>query len=616
MAYRFARSAALETAAARLATVAEAFAQPAQMGPAWARLARGIAASRAVIGVVQSDGRQVDDAVGRQFREFFADTMQSIAVDVRRLDGRLLYSETSPRAQAMLALGTGGASDVGAPRFVGRPAESVPPLPDSLRLGRTYADTAPSTSTLYMRGGHVLYERAVPIRDSGRVVAHIVEVRKMALTAATQRQLSRLVGSNAALIMGNEDGSLWFDLQNSVAQQGPLHIAPEYSRAGRRWMSATVHLPAAPWILSVEFPVDEVLAPVRQLGRKLFAVGLVVVLVGIVISERLSRRLTNPLTRLTVAAENIAAGDRVTRGFELRRRDEIGRLSRAFSVMADSIRETHDTLEHTIGHRTGELHTALGRLRETQEELLRKERLATLGQLSSSIAHELRNPLGVMTNALYYLEAVLHDAPPKVHDHLGKLRTQVHLSESIIRGLLDATRVSIVEPSEVDVAALLDQTLARVDVPGSIRVERLVAPDLPRMRADAVQIGQVLVNLLSNAVQAMDQSGGVLSIRAAHDNGRVNISVTDTGPGIPPEHRQKIFEPLFTTKARGIGLGLAVCRTLTHANGGELVVEDNPGGGARFSIRIPSATATSDGRAGTVTTESPPHGTSRLVSSA
>jgi signal transduction histidine kinase len=136
------------------------------------------------------------------------------------------------------------------------------------------------------------------------------------------------------------------------------------------------------------------------------------------------------------------------------------------------------------------------------------------------------------------------------------------------------------------------------------------------MRADPVQIGQVVVNLLSNAIQAMDQSG-VLSVHAAYDAGRIVITVADTGPGVPAEYRQKIFEPLFTTRARGIGLGLSVSRTLTHANGGELIVEDNPGGGARFSVRLPAATAASDGRvADTSMTESPPHGHARLVSSA
>src|SRR5262249_9572575 len=145
----------------------------------------------------------------------------------------------------------------------------------------------------------------------------------------------------------------------------------------------------------------------------------------------LSRWLTVPLARLTGAAEAIADGSRAPFDIASGRPDEIGRLSRAFSVMADSVKLSHDTLEHRIAERTTELTVALQRLRHTQEELLGKERLATLGHLSSSIAHELRNPLGVMTNVLYYLDMVLGDSPPKVREHLGRLRAQVRLSESI-----------------------------------------------------------------------------------------------------------------------------------------------------------------------------------------
>jgi signal transduction histidine kinase len=350
-----------------------------------------------------------------------------------------------------------------------------------------------------------------------------------------------------------------------------------------------MQLPAAPWVVGVEVPEDVVLAQVHRLRWRFLFIGAAVVALAIIISERLSRSLTIPLTRITTTAEGIASGDRGMRTVTLSRRDEIGRLSRAFATMAESIRASHDTLEHRIGTRTAELSVALERLRATQDELVRKERLATLGQLSSSIAHELRNPLGVMTNALYYLDSVLADAPPKVRDHIGKLRNQVRLSESIITGLLDFTRTSVAQPKVVPLPQLIEEQLARVEAPRDVHVVRDLQAGLPDLLVDPVQVGQVLFNLLANAVQAMENSGGTLTLRARRRDDRVLIDVSDTGPGIPPDQLEKIFEPLFTTKARGIGLGLSVSRTLATANGGTLTASNQPGGGAVLTLDLPVA---------------------------
>jgi signal transduction histidine kinase len=588
MAYRFARASALDTAAARLATVAETFAQPTAQAPAWARQAREIASNPRVIEVARTGGRQVSDTARALVGRILADTLQSLAAELRTPSGEVLLSVGSRHMATILGRAAADSSD----RTVTRPVDAAdstarPILPDSLRLTRSYPDTA-TVSELVRRAGEVLFERAMPVRDGGHVVGHLVEIRKATVSPTALRQLTRLVGEHAVLLVGNPDGSLWSDLHGEVAHPPPSDTPQYYTRDGRRWLSTSAPLPTAPWVIAVEFPEDALLAPVQALGRRLLAFGALVILIGVFVSERLSRNLTAPLTRLTAAAEGITGGDRITRGFELTRRDEIGRLSRAFAAMADSIRDSHDTLEHQIGERTSELRTALTRLRETQEELLRKERLATLGQLSGSIAHELRNPLGVMTNAVYYLDTVLKESPPKVRDHLGKLRAQLRLSESIIKGLLDFTRTSTAVPAEVNVAKLVDAQLARVGVPASIHIERDLPPDLPPLRADPVQIGQVLVNLFTNAVQAMEETGGVLSIRAHAASGRVWIEVGDSGPGIPLENLEKVFEPLFTTKARGIGLGLSVSRTLARTNDGELYVASHSGAGARFTLDLPA----------------------------
>jgi signal transduction histidine kinase len=196
-----------------------------------------------------------------------------------------------------------------------------------------------------------------------------------------------------------------------------------------------------------------------------------------------------------------------------------------------------------------------------------------------------------MTNVLYYLDLVLADASPKVHEHLAKLKTQVRLSEAIITGLLDVSRTGPAQRSTLRLERLVDEQLEAVGVPPAIRVEREFMPDLPDVRVDSVQVGQILMNLFTNALQAMEGSEGVLTIRASAVGHRVRLLVSDTGPGVRPEDREHVFEPLFTTKARGIGLGLSVSRTLAEANDSTLtLLESN--GGATFLLELPSAGST------------------------
>jgi signal transduction histidine kinase len=225
-----------------------------------------------------------------------------------------------------------------------------------------------------------------------------------------------------------------------------------------------------------------------------------------------------------------------------------------------------------------------------QGELVRREKLAILGQLAGGVGHELRNPLGVMTNALYYLDAVLTDVTPAVREYLGILRTQVTLSEKIISDLLDFARVKPPRRETLSADRLADDQLARVGALDGITVEHDFPSDLPSVSVDPVQVGQVLLNLITNAVQAMEGKGGTLTLRGRRDGpGHVRLEVADTGGGIAPEHVEHVFEPLFTTKARGIGLGLAVSRSLMRSNDGDIAFTSTPGVGTTFSIRLPVA---------------------------
>jgi signal transduction histidine kinase len=206
------------------------------------------------------------------------------------------------------------------------------------------------------------------------------------------------------------------------------------------------------------------------------------------------------------------------------------------------------------------------------------------------VGHELRNPLGVMTNAIYYLLMVLKEAPEDVKEYLGILRTQITLSEKIIADLLDFARVKVPQLETLPVETIVREQIERVGPLGAVKLVEEIPAGLPPVRVDRVQIGQVVLNLVTNALQAMEGKGGVLCVRAGPGaNGFVRLDVSDTGVGMTLAELEKMFEPLFTTKARGIGLGLAVSRTLVHANGGEISATTVQGKGSTISVDLPAA---------------------------
>jgi len=224
-----------------------------------------------------------------------------------------------------------------------------------------------------------------------------------------------------------------------------------------------------------------------------------------------------------------------------------------------------------------------------QEEFVRRDRLATLGQLAGSVSHELRNPLGVIKNSVYYLKMVLPDEE-RLHKHLAILDREVATATRIISGMLDFARTTPSTRASTDLNALVRDALERSIlersmVPDAVRVELDLAEGRLLTMIDADQFRLVLDNLLSNAVQAMP-GGGVLTVRTRLLASGSAIDVEDTGVGIAPEHLERIFEPLFTTKTKGIGLGLSLAKRMVEANNATMRVESSLGSGTRFHIEL------------------------------
>jgi len=248
----------------------------------------------------------------------------------------------------------------------------------------------------------------------------------------------------------------------------------------------------------------------------------------------------------------------------------------------EALQEYSERLEEMVEQRTQEL-------RDAQEQLVRREKLAVLGQLAGGVGHELRNPLGVISNAVYFLQLTLPDADETTataREYLEMISEEVRNAGKIISDLLDFSRTRLPDREEAAVSELVAEVLEKRPPPEEVQVITQIASGLPLVFVDPQQMGQVLGNLVANAYQAMEE-GGALTISAQAEEGQVSLSVADTGCGIPEENMAKLFEPLFTTKVRGIGLGLAVTRILVEGHGGTIEVQSEVGKGSTFTVRLP-----------------------------
>jgi signal transduction histidine kinase/HAMP domain-containing protein len=248
-------------------------------------------------------------------------------------------------------------------------------------------------------------------------------------------------------------------------------------------------------------------------------------------------------------------------------------------LMEDELRAHSEHLEDLVVERTA-------KLRDAQEQLLRREKLAVLGQMSGSVGHELRTPLSTISNAVYYLNMVLSDAGDDVREYLDIVASETRQAERIVSDLLGFSRVKPGTRTSLAVTDLVDLVIAKHEPPGAVRVTIKIAADVPSIFVDAHQMEQVLTNVITNAYQAMPD-GGTLTISVSRDDNMIALAIRDTGCGISQENMSKLFEPLFTTKAKGIGLGLALSKTLIEANGGTIDVESDEGKGSVFTLRLP-----------------------------
>jgi PAS domain S-box-containing protein len=266
---------------------------------------------------------------------------------------------------------------------------------------------------------------------------------------------------------------------------------------------------------------------------------------------------------------------------------EIQEKNNQLEARNEELRATEEELRHT----NEELQTANKELKEAHEQLVRSEKLAAIGQLAGGVGHELRNPLGAINNAAYYIKGKLLRSglarkEPRVMEFLNIMDEEIATSNKIINDLLNFARTGKPAVSLASLEAVIDSTLPHLNIPENITVTKKLDADLPQVEIDVDQMRQVIVNLITNAAQAMPE-GGELTISAHQTKRSLEISITDTGSGIPKELIGKIFDPLFTTKAKGIGLGLAVCKSIIDNHKGSISVSSRVNKGTTFTIKLP-----------------------------
>lgn len=353
-------------------------------------------------------------------------------------------------------------------------------------------------------------------------------------------------------------------------------------------------------MINVRMSLETVDLAINQSRRRMLVdLFLATSLLSVVFAGLIWWMVHKPVHRLIVGTKRVASGDldykiRISSG------DEVGKLATSFNRMTGELKRANDeindwtkTLEERVAAKTVQLQQA-------HDQVVRVERLASIGKLAAIVAHEINNPLaGILVYAKLLLKRLNREGGSKKEDDEGRRFLEIIADESarcgeIVKGLLQFSRQSKTNPEPSDINEIVQESLRLVHHKlelANIRIDLLLDESLGRVVCDAQQIKQALVALLINACEAIHQDDGVITIetRRLLVRGLTEIRISDTGIGMDQETRQHIFEPFFTTKeqGKGVGLGLAVVYGIVTSHAGDIEVKSEPGKGTTFVIKLP-----------------------------
>ena len=398
-----------------------------------------------------------------------------------------------------------------------------------------------------------------------------VEARLNSCSAAachgTSRQPKAMAESLVPFIQAIKDrASTVFGAGESPTEQAKIRVLHEINQQGEE-ANRRLERMASTLLLRVASLQDKS----REVSRRATTLILVTVSLVLVLAAMgaylLSRRLLEHVGGLLTGTRRIMQGDLGYR-VAVTERDEIGQLAQSFNAMAQEIQEHRQHLERIVDAKTSEL-------RRAHDSLIQSEKLASIGLLAAGVAHELNNPL---TSILMNVNLLMEDLgdQPALQAELQRISEDTMRCRRIIDDLRDFSRRHELEIVPTDLNRMVQAALGSIS--RQLELHGITAlpgfsGEIPLVPCDPARMEQVLANVFANAVQAMPQ-GGNLTVRTALRAGFAEISVKDTGPGIPAEIRSKIFDPFFTTKLHGTGLGLSIVYRIMEAHGGRVDVEN------------------------------------------
>ncbi len=415
--------------------------------------------------------------------------------------------------------------------------------------------------------------RVAVIDLNGYIIAHSVE-------GEAEKPNAKLSDDVLKILLGND------------AKSGGGEIVLSN---GEKVLGAFSEVPDLGWLVYIERSINIAYKASEELIQKTWQVMVLVTVFVMFFGWVVSIILTHPIQALRDAASKIAEGDFDFEADFVIPNDEIGELAHTFMEMSQSLKiktseilaakeeleKLNRTLENRVEARTRELKSA-------QEELIKKERLAAMGQMASVVSHEIRNPLAVMNNSIYFIKTKLgSSADPKILKHINIIESEIRQANGIIDEILSFARTRDLNPKPTDLNAYIDDLLSTYPLPQHIILEKIFYRGRIIVDIDQDEMNQVIRNLIKNAIEVMPERGKITVRTDISVEKMARIDVSDTGPGIPKEVLEKLFTPFFTTKARGTGLGLAVVKKVIERHKGKVEIETEQGKGTTFKLYIP-----------------------------
>ena len=361
-------------------------------------------------------------------------------------------------------------------------------------------------------------------------------------------------------------------------------------------------------VVQVVRSLDELKEIQGDFERLAISIWIILILLVFLAAMWLEKSLTKPLRELVLVAEEISSGNNLLVRAKKLSNDEFGKLTAVFNKMLDSIRETNEKLlasnqemESRVVKRTKDLKLANDKLTiemenrvlrnqellKLQNQLSKQEKLASVGQVSSNIAHELRNPMAAIRNSVYFLRSNMSGLG-KSSEHLDIIDQQLSESDEVIQRLLEVTKEKALKVTSVDLQQLSIEALAVLGFSEEIEFEYKSEPESFKIPVDKVLFRQVILNLFLNSIQATESKCVTeIKVNVCKKQNWVTIEVSDNGKGIPSNIQNRVFEPLYSSKKDGFGLGLSLCYELISKHRGSIEIKKSTPYGTTFLIRLP-----------------------------